>query len=398
MSLRASNTVLSTSDATDRVNAEPRTGVPFLDVAAPYRELADEVQAALLDIFRSGRFAQGERVAALEAAFARFCGTQHGVAVASGTDSLAISLQALRLQPGDEVITTAMTFVATAEAIVLAGGKPVFVDVDEQTLQLDATALDEACTDRTVGILPVHLYGGTADMQAIQEFAEARGLWVLEDACQAHGARFQGQRAGSFGVAGCFSFYPGKNLGTCGEGGMIVTDDDALARAARLFRDHGAEQKYEHVSLGTNARMSEIEAAILNIKLPHLDGWNAQRRELAEIYRRELSGLPLELVEEAPGAESVHHLFVVRTPHREALREHLAARRIQSGIHYPHPLHVLPAVGGAESARGTLPTAELATARCLSLPMFPELGEGRVKLVCAAIREFLEPQAPLPRG
>jgi dTDP-4-amino-4,6-dideoxygalactose transaminase len=393
-----------THPTTTRPSADPRPTaapvvdeVPFLDVAAPYRgPLGPAVRAAVDEIFRTGRFAQGARVAELEAAFAAHCGTRHAIAVASGTDALALALRSLRLEPGDEVVTTAMSFVATAEAIVLAGGRPVFVDVDERTLQIDPEAVAAACTERTVGILPVHLYGGTADLDAIERVARERGLWVLEDAAQAHGARFAGRRAGSFGVAGCFSFYPGKNLGTCGEGGMVVTDDDALARDVRLFRDHGAERKYEHLRLGTNARMSELEAAVLALKLPYLDGWNAERRALAERYAEGLRGLPIELTATTDGAESVHHLFVVRTPDREGLRARLAERGIQTGIHYPHPLHVLPAVGGSEAARGSLPHAERAAEQVLSLPMFPELGPERVERVCAAIAECVDPPAALP--
>lgn len=375
----------------------PAAEVPFLDVAAPFRALREEVDASLAEIFQSGRFAQGARVEQFEQEFAAYCGTEHAIAVASGTDALTLSLRAHGLQHGDEVITTAFSFVATAEAIVLAGGTPVFVDVDPRTLQIDPAAVESACGDRTVGILPVHLFGQLADMDALRACAEPRGLWLLEDACQAHGARLDGRRAGSLGLAGCFSFYPGKNLGTCGEGGMIVTDNDSLAHEARLLRDHGAVAKYEHVRLGSNARMSEIEAAILSIKLPHLDAWNTERRSLAAAYHAGLAGMPLELPAQTPGSEPVHHLFCVRTSHRDALRAHLAAAGIQTGIHYPHPLHVLEAVGGSESARGRLPVAERATASVLSLPMFPELGSERVARVCEAVRSFLEPSAPLPR-
>ena len=372
-----------------------QAAIPFLDVVGPFQELKPEVDQALAEIFSTGQFVQGARVKRLEQSFAEYCGTKHAIAVASGTDSLTISLRALGIQDGDEVITPAFTFVATAEAIVLAGGTPVYVDVDPDTLQLDATKLESALTERTVGILPVHLYGGMAQMDAIGRFAKQQDLWVLEDACQAHGARFHGQRAGSIGIAGCFSFYPGKNLGTCGEGGMIVTDDDAIARQARLFRDHGAEKKYAHIQLGSNARMSEIEAAILNIKLPHLDDWNEKRRGLAAIYREELAGLPLGVHSEHAGVQPVHHLFIVRTTQREALRDYLTERNIQSGIHYPHALHTLPPVGGSEDAQGEMPVSELAADQVLSLPMFPGLRPEQVRAVCAAVRDFLEPKAPL---
>lgn len=360
--------------------------IPFLDLAAQHRALAPEIEAAVREIFATTAFVQGERVRAFEQAFAEHCGVDHGVAVASGTHALELALRALGAGPGDEVVTTPSTFFATAEAILAVGATPRFADVDPETLQLDPRAAEAAVGPRTVGLLPVHLFGTPADLDGLRALAERRGLWLVEDACQAHGARWRGARAGSVGNAGCFSFYPGKNLGTCGEGGMIVTRDADLAAHARLLRDHGSIAKYEHVAVGTNGRMSELEAAVLSIKLPHLDGWNESRRRIAAWYREALADLPLTVPAVTPGAESVHHLFPILAQDRDRLRAALDERGIGTGLHYPRPLHLQPALTALDHAPGDFPHAERAARHLLSLPMFPELAREQVDAVAGALR------------
>lgn len=362
--------------------------IRFAAVPESFAPIAEELEATVRSILATGQMVQGAQVRAFEEAFAEYCGVEHAVAVSSGTDALVVALRALGVGPGDEIITTPLTFFATTEAILLCGAKPVFVDVDDRSLQIDAERVGAAVTPRTVGILPVHLYGAPADLVRLGEVADEHGLWLVEDAAQAHGARLHGRRVGSFGRGACFSFYPGKNLGTCGEGGAVVTSDPAYAQELRLLRDHGAYEKYEHVRVGLNARMSEIEAAALRLKLPHLDAWNERRRGIADVYRLGLGGAGVQLVEPIDGAECVHHLFTVRCDDRDALREHLAARDIQSGLHYPRPVHLQRALGGDRGRPGDFPVAEAAAARTLSLPMHPELGAGEVREVCAAVRDW----------
>ncbi len=364
--------------------------IPFADVRASYAAIGTEVQAELADIFATGQFVQGRRVARLEEAFAEYTQSRFAVAVASGTDALEISLRGLRVAPGDEVITTPLTFFATAEALCAVGATPVFVDVDPRTLQLDVDAVAAAVTERTVGVVPVHLYGAPVPMESLVELALEHELWILEDAAQAHGARYLDRPVGSMGTAGCFSFYPGKNLGTCGEGGMIVTQERALAERLRMLRDHGSFEKYHHRLVGKNARMSEIEACVLGLKLPHLEGWNEARRRVAGWYAEGLAGLPLELPTVVSGGLAVHHLYVVRTPERDALRAYLGEHDVQTGLHYPVPLHRQEALRGVVPAGASFPHAERAAASVLSLPMFPELEREQVAEVCARVHTFFD--------
>lgn len=371
--------------------------IPFVDVSQSFARIADELEPALREIFASGAFVQGRWVQRFEEDFAHAVETRHAIAVSSGTEALRLSLAALGLQPGDEVITTPFTFFATTEAILALGAQPRFVDVDPRTLQLDSSLVESALTERSVGILPVHLYGSPAELAPLVALAEERGLWLVEDACQAHGARLAGRPLGSVGNTGCFSFYPGKNLGGCGEGGMIVTQDDELAEQVRLLRDHGASRKYEHLVVGTNARMSELCAASLALKLPYLDTDNVRRREIAARYARGLAGLPLEPVTTTDEALPVHHLYVVRTTQRDALREFLGSLDIQTGLHYPIPLHRQPALEASAAAAGEHPNAERAADSVLSLPMFPQLTNEQVDAVCRGVQAFFA-AAPLPRS
>ena len=364
--------------------------IPFADVRAAYREIGPQVRAAIEGIFESGAFVQGRWVEQLETAFAEHIECSHAVAVSSGTDALVLALRALHLRPGDEVLVPAFTFFASAEAIVLAGGVPVFVDVDPRTLQIDVEAAASLVGPRTVGVLAVHLYGAPCDLHGLARLCDRHDLWLIEDAAQAHGARLDGRAVGSFGDAACFSFYPGKNLGTCGEGGLVASGRADVAERVRLLRDHGAREKYHHECVGTNARMSEIEAAVLALKLPHLERWNRARRSVAKQYVRELAGLDLggPELQGARAGQSVHHLFVVRHVRRDALRDHLASDGIATGLHYPLPLHLQPALAEFSTGAGSRPNAEDAARTVLSLPMFPELSADEVTRVARSIQAF----------
>lgn len=369
-------TNLATSDVA--VDAPP---VPFLDLARIHEPLKDELDRAWHEVVADSAFIGGEHVAAFESDFAQHAGTRHAIGVANGTDALHLTLRALGIGPGDEVILPANTFVATAEAVVLAGAEPRVVDVDDDTLLMRADAIGAAVTDRTAAVIVVHLYGQVADMTAILETAQRHGITVIEDAAQAHGARWAGQRAGSFGTAACFSFYPGKNLGAMGDGGAVLTDDDAIAERLRSIADHGRSltSKHHHPHLGTNSRLDGLQAAVLDVKLPHLDGWNAQRRTAAARYREGLAGYPVRFVEQSPETEAVHHLEVVRVASRDVVRERLADHGVGSGIHYPVPIHQLAPFGAAATA--PLPVVEQVKDEILTLPMFPGITDAEVDRV-----------------
>ena len=363
--------------------------VPFLDLATPHVELAGEILGAWEKILRQAAFVGGPELTAFEAEFARYTGTARAVGVASGTDALRFALLAMGLRPGDEVITVPHTFIATTEAITQAGGRPVFVDVDARTATLDPTKLEAAIGPRTRGVIPVHLYGQTADMDPILAIARRHGLWVLEDACQAHGARYGSRKAGTMGTAAAFSFYPGKNLGACGEAGAVTTDDAALADAIARLRDHGQSQKYHHAVEGYNGRLDAIQAAALRIKLPHLDGWNDARRRHAQTYAAQLAASGVEIPEQAPGREHVWHLYVIRHPERERIRTALAAAGIGTGLHYPVPLHLQAAYAALGHGPGAFEVSERWASHGLSLPMFPGLRDDQIERVCRAVRESL---------
>jgi dTDP-4-amino-4,6-dideoxygalactose transaminase len=365
------------------------TGIPFVDLVSQHRALEEELVAAFRRALGSAGFVGGPEVAAFEDEFARFVGTPGAVAVNSGTDALRFAYQALGVRPGDEVITVPNTFIATTEALTQAGASIRFVDVDEETLTIDPGAVAAAVGPRTVGIVPVHLYGQPADMDPLLDLARRHGLWVVEDAAQAHGAAYWGRAAGTLGTLGAFSFYPGKNLGACGEGGAVVGSEAGRLETIRRLREHGQSRKYYHDTEGYNGRMHAIQAAFLRVKLPHLASWNEGRRRAAALYREALAGLPeARLPVEAPYATHVYHLFVIRAERREALQAHLTARQIGTGLHYPLPLHLQHAYRHLGLGCGAFPVTEAAADDVLSLPMFPGLTAAQVEVVADAIRAF----------
>jgi dTDP-4-amino-4,6-dideoxygalactose transaminase len=351
--------------------------IPFVDLKAQYRAIQPQIKGAIDGVLDSGQFVLGAEVAEFEREFASYVGVSHAIGVNTGTSALHLSLLALGIGPGDEVITVPFTFVATVAAIGYTGATPVFVDIDPVSYTMDPSRLEDAITPRTRAIMPVHLYGQPADMGGIMEVAERYDLPVIEDACQAHGAEYLGRRAGSIGDLGCFSFYPGKNLGAYGEGGMITTWNAELARKVRLLRDWGAEQKYAHIVKGYNHRLDELQAAILRVKLRHLEGWTEARRALARGYGEllgEAFGTPVEM----PYARHVYHVYSVRVEDREAVRESLHDHGIQTGVHYPIPVHLQPAWADLAHRRGDFPVSERAADEVLSLPLYPELDDDAV--------------------
>ncbi|HKE91525.1 MAG TPA: DegT/DnrJ/EryC1/StrS family aminotransferase [Gemmatimonadales bacterium] len=365
------------------------TPVPFLDLRQPHAALESELVDAFRRALHSAQFVGGPEVSAFENEFAAFVGTEAAVAVNSGTDALRFAYQALGVQPGDEVLTVPNTFIATTEALSQAGAAIRFVDVRDATLTIDPDAVAAAVGPRTVGIVPVHLYGQMADMDPLLEVAARRGLWIVEDAAQAHGARDKGRRAGTLGELGAFSFYPGKNLGACGEGGAVSGRSGVVLETVRRLREHGQSSKYVHEVEGYNGRMHAIQAAFLRIKLPYLEGWNASRRRAALLYRQALADVAeIRLPVEAPGATPVYHLFVIRAQRRDELQAFLSKRGIGTGLHYPVPLHLQTAYRHLALGRGAFPVTERAAAEVLSLPMYPELTADQIGVVADAIRAF----------
>ncbi len=357
------------------------TRVPFVDLRAQHDVIGAELRSAVLRVLDSLDYVQGAEVSAFEDEFAVACGVTHAVATSTGTSALHLALLAAGVKPGDEVVTVSHTFIATAEAISACGAVSVFIDIDPRTYLMDASLLEAAITPRTKAIIPVHLYGAMADMDAILAVANRHGLPVLEDACQAHRATYKGRRAGSLGAAGCFSFYPSKNLGTIGEGGAVVTNDSAMAARMRMLRDHGQSRRYYHDVVGYNYRMASLQAAALRVKLPYLDGWNEARRSHAEQYARLLSGLPISLPEDSADVVPVYHLYVIRALDRDGLREHLTAQGIGTGIHYPVPIHRQLAYADTGWVTGALPVTERVAGQVLSLPMYAELTNGQIAAV-----------------
>jgi dTDP-4-amino-4,6-dideoxygalactose transaminase len=362
--------------------------IPFVDLRAQYRSIQDEVRTAIDGVLESCEFTLGREVGAFEDEFAAFSGAAHGVGVNSGTSALHLALLAAGIGPGDEVITVPFTFIATVSAIDYTGARAVFVDIDPVTFTIDPTAIEAAITERTKAIVPVHLYGHPADMDPIREIARRRGLVVIEDAAQAHGAEYKGRRAGSLGDLACFSFYPGKNLGAYGEGGMVVTDNPDYARRVRMLRDWGAEKKYEHVLKGYNYRLEGIQGAVLRVKLRHLEAWTEARRAAATRYDRLLAGSGVPTPTAQPYARHVYHLYVVRSPKRLAWQAALLEHGIHTAIHYPTPVHLLPAFADLEYRAGQFPNAERAAREVLSLPMFPELSAEQSEAVARAVRQL----------
>ena len=362
--------------------------VPFVDLRALHAPLKAELTAAFARVLDNNSFVLGPEVQRFEQAFAQYVGAEHAVALNSGTAALHLALLALGIGPGDEVITVANTFIATAEAISAVGARPVFVDVHPRYYTMEASAVAKAITRKTRAIIPVHLYGQTADMDPILELAAKHGVAVIEDACQAHGAEYKGRKAGSMGLMGCFSFYPGKNLGALGEGGALVCNDAHLTQQVRMLRDHGSLKKYEHAFPGFNFRLEGLQGAFLAAKLPHLDGQNDGRRAAAEHYERLLAGSEVVTPSIMPGAKHVFHLYVVQVAQREALKQFLGERGIESGLHYPVPLHLQEAYAALGYKLGDFPVSEALAGRILSLPMFPTITREQVAYVCSIMMEF----------
>jgi dTDP-4-amino-4,6-dideoxygalactose transaminase len=364
--------------------------VPFLDLRAHHEPLMDEFVNAFRQVTDASAFAGGPFVARFETEFAGFCGSRHALGLASGTDALWLSLLALGVGPGDEVITVPNSFMATAEAISLCGARPVFVDVDPETYTMDPEQLEAAITLRTQAIIPVHLFGQTAAMDEILAIASHRGTPIVEDACQAHGASYKGRKAGSMGVAGCFSFYPGKNLGAFGEAGAITTDDPDLRTKAQVLRDHGQAAKYLHSMIGWNARMDGIQAAVLSVKLRRLASANEARRVHARLYNELLADEP-RVVRPVVGPDNTHayHIYAVRVPDRDGVLQRMATRGVNCAIHYPVPIHLQKAYAFLGLGPGSFPVAEQCAKEFLSLPMYPELTEEQIRFVVDTLRESL---------
>ncbi|UCG42181.1 MAG: DegT/DnrJ/EryC1/StrS family aminotransferase [candidate division WOR-3 bacterium] len=363
--------------------------VPLVDLKAQYPAVGREIEDAIRLVRDRSDFVSGLDIGLFEKEFAKYLECAEVVGVASGTAALHLALLACGIGPGDEVITAAHTFAATGEAIVHVGARPVFVDIDESTYLIDSNLVEAAITPRTKAIVPVHLYGQPCDMDSLFSIASRHGLMLVEDAAQAHGATFKGRRCGTLGHVGCFSFYPGKNLGAWGDAGAVSTNDRVLAAKVRQLRDHGRSGKYQHDLVGFGERLDTIQAAVLRVKLRRLDEWNHRRRERADNYRTLLGGL-LTLPAEREHAESVYHLFVVRTRARDALLEHLRGRGISAGVHYPVPLHRQPAFANAGFADVELPTTERVVDEILSLPMYPELTKEQLDFVVETIISFLQ--------
>ena len=366
--------------------------VKFVDLSAQHKTLETEIKEVFNRVLANCSFVLGPEVEKFEKAFASYCEVAHCVAVTNGTAALQLVLQGLGVGPGDEVITVAHTFIATAEAINAAGARPVFVDIDPASYTMDPALLEKAISPRTKAIIPVHLYGQPADMDAINAIAAKHNLPVIEDSCQAHGAKYKGRRAGSLSTAACFSFYPSKNLGACGEGGAVTTNDAELTKRLRMLRDHGSVKKYEHDFPAYNLRLEGIQGGVLAVKLPHLDGWNDNRRALAKRYDEMFAGSKIGTPRQMPYAEHVYHLYVVVVDDREALRKALSDQGIENGLHYPVPLHLQKAYADLGYKRGDFPVSEHVAENHVSLPMYAELPVEHAEHVAKTVLEILECQ------
>jgi len=366
-----------------------KTKIPYLDLHSQYNAIRKEALAALEAVCESTRFSQGPITSEFEEAYANYCGVKYCVSVNSGTSALHLAMRCLDIGPGDEVITVPMTFIATTWAISYTGARPVFVDIDPERRTMDPSKLEAAISERTKAILPVHLFGQPADMESILLIADRHGIPVIEDAAQAHGAYYRGRRAGQFGVMGCFSFYPGKNLGAYGEGGALVTNDGQFASRARALRDHGQSQRYYHDEIAYNYRMDSFQAAILNIKLSRLDEWNDLRDRRAWEYSESLSGLPIKIPTCFKDSKSVWHCYVIESERRDDLRSGLLEAGIETGIHYPVPIHLQRPYAFLGHRLGDFPISEELSRRCLSLPIYPELTSAQIQAVAGALRELV---------
>jgi dTDP-4-amino-4,6-dideoxygalactose transaminase len=359
--------------------------IPFVDLRTQYESIRDEINAAIAKVFDTSQFILGSEVAAFEEEFAQYCQTNHGIGVNSGTSALHLALLAAGIGPGDEVITVPFTFVATVAAICYTGATPVFVDIEPHYYSMDVNRIEEVITKRTRAIVPVHLYGQPADMDPIIEIAHRHSLTVIEDAAQAHGAEYNGRRVGGIGHLGCFSFYPGKNLGASGEGGMVVTNGADFARTIRMLRDWGAERKYHHELKGFNYRLEGIQGAILRVKLRYLENWTEARRTNASRYDQLLKNTAVLTPALAPGVRHVYHVYAIRVSDRDSLQQSMLKSGVQTSIHYPIPVHLQPAYADLGYRRGDFPESEKAANEVLSLPLFPEMTEGQVETVVEAV-------------
>jgi len=371
------------------------TPIPFIDLAAQHRGLERPIREAFARMLEGADFILGEEVEAFEREFASFLGVRHAVGVASGLDAITLALWGLQIGKGDEVIVPANSFISTALAVSAAGAKPVLVDVDPVRYTIDPQLAAKAVTRKTKAIVPVHLYGQGADMAPLKELASTKGIALVEDACQAHGAIIDGSKCGAISDAGCFSFFPSKNLGALGDGGMVVTDRDDVAERVRLLRNYGQGSKYLHVVKGINSRLDAVQAAVLRVKLRHLSKWNEARRRHAAHYDQTLRDLPVVPPGEAPGSTHCYHLYVIRAPRRDELKAHLEGTGISCGIHYPIPIHLQEAYADLKLAAGSFPVTERLAGEILSLPIFPEMADSDVDTVCAGIAAFYgQPAVP----
>jgi dTDP-4-amino-4,6-dideoxygalactose transaminase len=362
--------------------------IPLVDLRKQYESIKNEIDDAIAGVLDSTQFILGPQVAKFEEDFANFCHTKFAFGVNSGTSALHLAMLAAGIGPGDEVITVSYTFVATAAAVCYVGARPVFVDIDPATCNIDVPQIERAITPKTKAIMPVHLYGNCADIDSILDVARRHNLIVIEDAAQAHGAEYKGRRAGSMGELACFSFYPGKNLGAYGEAGAIVTNNEHHVDLLKQLRDQGQSEKYFHTMVGYNYRIDALQGAVLRVKLKHLDDWNAARRKHAAAYRRELADSRLRMLDEHPDYNSVHHIFPLFTPQRDELREYLLGAGISTGLHYPIPVHLQPGYRHLGYREGDLPETERACKEVLSLPMYPELEDETVLRIAASVRQF----------
>ena len=360
--------------------------IPLVDLKAQYRALKPEIDQAIQRVLDNAQFILGPAVSSFEQDFAAFCHSADAIGVNSGTSALHLALLAAGVHPGDEVITVPFTFVATVAAIEYAQARPVFVDIEPTYFTMDPAKIERAVTPRTKAIVPVHLYGQPADMDAIRDVADRHRLIVIEDACQSHGSEYKDRRCGSMGLLGCFSFYPGKNLGAYGEGGAIVTSDPALATKVRLLRSWGEEVRYEHKHRGFNYRMDGVQGAVLGVKLKYLEAWTEARRSHAAEYTRRLTGTAASAPTERPASRHVYHQYVVRVPERDAWRAALTEAGVQTGVHYPIPVHLQPAYADLGYSSGDFPIAEQAAAEVLSLPMFPEMTDQQIESIASVFR------------
>jgi dTDP-4-amino-4,6-dideoxygalactose transaminase len=362
--------------------------IPLLDLQAQYKSIKKEIDDAVLRVLESGKYIMSDEVKKLEDRVATYCGAKYGIGVASGTDALVLILDAKGIKKGDEVITTPFTFFATAEAISRIGANPVFVDIDYSTFNINPEKIHEKITGKTKAIIVVHLFGLPAEMDEVMRISKEEELFIIEDACQAIGAVYKDKKVGSIGDTGVFSFFPSKNLGGAGDGGMVVTDDGILTEKIRKLRTHGSSEKYYHDILGYNSRLDSLQAAVLNVKINYLDEWNMKKREISKIYNEEFKSLPIIVPDEPKGLESVFHLYTLKTSERDRLLQHLRAKEIGCGIYYPLPLHLQKVYEQLGYRENDLPVSEKASKEALSIPIFPEMNEEKIKYVVSSVKEF----------